>query len=113
MYGHCIQTLRAFKVRFKLCQTAGSWGKNSFIPPSLLNDNSRDQEELLKLLLWSRVLKEEDELFLKFCQHFFCMPTLNLLPTSYGSRPNLHGLPSLASNTVYKRRQLTHFAEDH
>lgn len=53
MYGHCIQTFKAFKVQFKLCQTAGSWGKNPFIPPRLLNDDPRDHIGLLKLSPWS------------------------------------------------------------
>lgn len=113
MYGHCIQTFRAFKVQFKLCQTAGSRATNSFIPPRLLNDNSRDQVELLKLLLWSHALEEADELFLKFCQCFICMTTLNLLPISYGCRPSLHGLCSLESDTVAKRKQIIHPGEDH
>lgn len=89
MYGHCIQTFKAFKVQFKLCQTAGSWGKNPFIPPRLLNDDPRDHIGLLKLSPWSPMdefslstLKGEHELSLKFCQCFICLMALNLLPIS-------------------------------
>lgn len=74
MYGHCIQTFRAFEVQFKLCQTAGSWGKNPFIPPRLLCDDPRDQLRLPTPLPGSPVdqlrlpaLKEKEELSLAFC----------------------------------------------
>ena len=51
MYGHCIQTSRAFKVQFKLCQTAGSRGRNPFIPLRLLNDDPRDHADSSNHLL--------------------------------------------------------------
>ena len=84
MCGHCIQTFRAFKVQFRLCQTEGSWGKNPFIPPRLLNHDPRDHIDL-KLPPGSLVdqfslsgLKEKDELSLKLCRCFSwtCCPSV-------------------------------------